>query len=187
MPEPARTWLSDPQKLLQLVKQAEGSGNAVGFDKNSGSGGDPHAPSIEEEIRTVVKLLTDLSVTAEHEKDSSLAILQEALAHLTPQCQGLLRELLDESAAGKTSAQPDEPFMVQLAASMAVRMARESFEWTRFLSSSSASRNPWTSWLTHWHPAIRQHLFLESIRTLTPACSRMNFGLASGSRANAQY
>lgn len=115
-------WLSNPQRLLQVLEQAEG------FHNDAGTGGAPHAPSIEEEILTVVKLLTDLSAAAEHEKDASLAILQEGLTKLTPQSQGLLQELLAEFAASKTPAQSDEPLLLRLASSTAVRMARESFE-----------------------------------------------------------
>jgi hypothetical protein len=144
--QPGNEWVCDPQKLLQLIEEAEDSLSRAGTPAtglhggvaepipggasgaNSGNGADSNALSIEEEILDVLKLLTDLGATAKGEKDAPLALLLEGLTKLTPQTLALLREELVETSAQSPASRANEPMLLRLAKSLAIRLALERFE-----------------------------------------------------------
>jgi PilZ domain len=141
-------WVDDPQKLLQLIEEAENSLNpasntatvspggvmAADSDRNAasnrvaGNGAEPDGPLIDEEIVNVLKLLTDLGGMPEGGKEAPLALLHEGLTKLSPRSRALLREALVETSAQTTVTRTKEPMLLRLAKSLAIRLAVERFE-----------------------------------------------------------
>jgi hypothetical protein len=150
-----KDWLSDPQKLLQVIAAGEISRNlsqpsggsdaskvggtnaesmGVGNDPNAGisignAGTDTEQTSPDEQTILVLRLLSRLGqASVGGEATANEAGPRDAIAALSDQGRNLLRQALDSLGAQAPGELSKEPMLVRLAEHLAVQFALERYE-----------------------------------------------------------
>jgi hypothetical protein len=148
-----REWLNDPQKLLQLIaaEGAKGSSHAgpgtsggtsvgtgggtgvhrgdAGAGRGVGGGGGTGARSSEDELASIMRLLTRLGQLREPGGGApEPRQFEQQLSEIPERAQIALRQALANLAAQTPANQPDEPVLLKLAEHMAIRFALDRFE-----------------------------------------------------------
>lgn len=141
--EKLKTWLEDPQKLLQLIAAAEGARSGkTGEGVLPGAGvasGPPSAgaasegagtPSPDEaEVLNIIRLLNRLGQDSSQEGGKVEAgSFQTQVRGLAPAAQFTLAQALSALASISPTAKPDTPLLLQLAEQVAIRFALDRFE-----------------------------------------------------------
>lgn len=122
-----KEWLSDPQKLIQLITAAEGAKGPEGV--GAGQSGQAFAPAIaplqEHEVVQGIRLLTKFGELSQEGQDGK----SETSGAADPQLKAALRDMLDKAAAqtpGGTA--PDSVLLMKAAEHLAIRFALERFQ-----------------------------------------------------------
>jgi hypothetical protein len=142
-----KDWLSDPQKLLQLIAASEGARSGPGAGPGPGSGGPGSrsgpgkggvtgsgggsSPSStkDEDILGILNLLTHLGhAVSTAGGGAQPGSFQEELSRLPAQSQEALRQALAAVAAQTPATNSKDPMLVQLAEHLAIRFALERYE-----------------------------------------------------------
>ena len=136
-----REWLSDPQKLLQLIAAAEGAkkgsspGPARGVAVAGGGQNAAAAPawaSLQEtEVTEAIRLLTRLGATydAGEAPEVQQTQLKEQLSQAAPEAAAVLRQALQKLAGHLPQGGPGEsPLLMKAAEHLAIRFALERYE-----------------------------------------------------------
>jgi len=143
-----RAWLSNPQKLLQMIAAAEGASSGI-FTSGSGvftpgsgifadgqaASSDPDSTLIyetprETDIINIIHMLTNLgdgSQVPNQSAEQMPAEFQRQVTQLTRAGQQALQQALLHIAE-HPSAQPDAPLLVQLAENLAIKFAMDRFQ-----------------------------------------------------------
>jgi len=141
-----KQWLSEPQKLLQLIAAAEGaqsgSGpgapvgsvpNAAGGGTGTGSGNGTGTweggtvPLQEEEVIQAIRLLTKFGEVGTN-PNGTQEMLQQELNQVDPNTKLNLQQLLGSLAANVSTEENDTPLLMKAAEHMAIRFALERFQ-----------------------------------------------------------
>src|SRR5581483_9241622 len=122
-----KEWLSDPQKLIQLITAAEGAKGPEGV--GAGQSGQAFAPAVaplqEHEVVQGIRLLTKFGELSQEGQDGK----SETSGAADPQLKAALRDMLDKAAAqtpGGTA--PDSVLLMKAAEHLAIRFALERFQ-----------------------------------------------------------
>ncbi len=133
-----KSWLSDPQKLLELMAAAQSmkdGSTSIAPAASGGSGqyplGMPGAPvhQGEDEIIGILNALTSLGqISSAGAGAPAGGQVQERLSQLPVRAQDILKQALAGLAAQTPDAKPDEAVLVRLAEHLAIRFALERYE-----------------------------------------------------------
>jgi hypothetical protein len=136
-----REWLSDPQKLLQLIAAAEGAkrgsvstGPSGGIALPGGGQAVAAAPawiSLQEpEVIEAIRLLTRLGEVCDAgDGPATHKRLSEEVGHAAPQAAAALRQALQKLAGRLPQGSPgDSPLLMKAAEHLAIRFALERYE-----------------------------------------------------------
>jgi hypothetical protein len=145
-----KSWLEDPQRLLQLIAAAEGARNqssgisgipgqllaaaATGGQAGAAAAGGlttaPAAPPAQEDdVFKVLQWLSQLGQTAQQpETAEQVGNVEEQMHQLPAPGQAALTQALLSLSSQAQPPRPDDPLLVQLAERVAVRFALERFE-----------------------------------------------------------
>ncbi|HTM89006.1 MAG TPA: hypothetical protein VL155_12435 [Terriglobales bacterium] len=140
-----REWLSDPQKLLQLIAAAEGSkrgsisgavpsGSLSGAGVQTGGQATAAAPAWislqEKEVIETIRLLTRLGETCESGDGAEIRIrLSEEVGRAAPEAAAVLRQALQKLAGRLPQGGAGEnPLLMKAAEHLAIRFALERYE-----------------------------------------------------------
>ena len=145
-----REWLSDPQKLLQLIAAADGSkrgafagaatassGTTVLAGGSGVAGGGGQAAAVapawislqEKEVIEAIRLLTRLGEACD--TDDGMAVqkrLTEEVGQAAPQAAAALRQALQKLTARLPQNAGDSPLLMKAAEHLAIRFALERYE-----------------------------------------------------------
>jgi hypothetical protein len=147
-----REWLSDPQKLLQLIAAADGSkSNSFASAAKAGSGTVVPAGGIgltvgggqaaaaaaapawislqEKEVMEAIRLLTRLGEVCDTEDGPAVQKrFSEELGQAAPQAAAVLRQALQKMAGRLPQGTGDSPLLMKAAEHLAIRFALERYE-----------------------------------------------------------
>lgn len=133
-----KSWLSDPQKLLELMAAAQGvkdgstsASPAIAAGSDPAPSGMPAGPvqHSEDEIFGILSALTSLGqISSAGAGAPAGGQVQERLAQLPGSAQDILKQALAGLAAQAPDAKPDEAVLVRLAEHLAIRFALERYE-----------------------------------------------------------
>ncbi len=133
-----KSWLSDPQKLLELMAAAQGLKDSSTSITSASSGGSGQYPfgmpagaveQSEDEIFGILSALTSLGQIGSAGADAPAGgQVQERLSQLPGRAQDILKQALAGLAAQAPDAKPDEAVLVRLAEHLAIRFALERYE-----------------------------------------------------------
>lgn len=137
-----REWLSDPQKLLQLIAAAEGAkggsavlgparGVAVAGGGQSAAAAPAYSSLQETEVIDAIRLLTRLGGACEAAEAPEIQKkqLQEQLSQAAPEAAAILRQALQKLAGRLPQDRPSEsPLLMKAAEHLAIRFALERYE-----------------------------------------------------------
>ena len=151
-----RSWLSNPQKLLQMIAAAEGASSGI-FTSGSGiftpgsgifsaasdqAAGDTSSPAIyetpgETDIINIIHMLTRLGgdgqspeasgQASDQTSEPTPADFQKQVTQLTHAGQQALQQAL-VNISEHPGAQPDTPLLVQLAENLAIKFAMDRYQ-----------------------------------------------------------
>jgi len=137
-PDEFKSWLSDPQKLLELMaaaqsaKDASTSASPVVIGGSAQASFEMPAGSVqqsEDEIFGILSALTSLGqISSAGAGAPSGGQVQERLSQLPGRAQDILKQALAGLAAQAPGAKPDEAVLVRLAEHLAIRFALERYE-----------------------------------------------------------
>jgi hypothetical protein len=136
-----KDWLNDPQKLLQLIAAAEGSGKGDGGNGTAGSmpNGKPGetggngtpitgvVPLQEEEVIQAIRLLTKFGENSADPNARPETLIKEVSA-ADPNVKVNVQQLLESMARQHPSEKSDAPLLMKAAEHMAIRFALERFQ-----------------------------------------------------------
>lgn len=145
--EKINAWISDPQKLLQVIAAAESSRmgsapaatsvatsvatSAVSGGTTTVGGSAPAANPPEATPTDIINVIHMLTRFGESSQISGSAVepqaLNQQIATLSPASQNALQQALAQMAEN-SNVRPDTPLLVQLAEQMAIRFALSRFE-----------------------------------------------------------
>lgn len=140
--EKLKDWLSDPQKMLQLIAAAEGehsgsgsgSGTGTGAGNGTGSGtgggrggGFGAAPLKQDDVTNVLKLLSQLGKVLPAGGAIDPADLRSEIQHSPVSVQNVLQTALAQMAT-QVPAQSDPNLLLKIAEHLAIQFALERFE-----------------------------------------------------------
>jgi hypothetical protein len=133
-----KSWLSDPQKLLQLMAAAQGAKDDSSSTSPATTGGSRQNPfgmpggpvhQSEDEIFGILSALTSLGQISSAGSDAPAGgQVQERLSQLPGRAQDILKQALAGLAAQAPDAKPGEAVLVRLAEHLAIRFALERYE-----------------------------------------------------------
>ncbi|HEU5335581.1 MAG TPA: hypothetical protein VFU27_06440, partial [Terriglobales bacterium] len=137
-----REWLSDPQKLLQLIAAAEGAkkgsvvlgpapGMAMAGAGQSAAAAPAWASLQETEVVEAIRLLTRLGATydAGEAPEVQQTQLKQQLSHAAPEAAAALRQALQKLAGHlPQGGQSESPLLMKAAEHLAIRFALERYE-----------------------------------------------------------
>jgi hypothetical protein len=136
--EEFKSWLSDPQKLLELMAAAQSAKDSSSSTSSAapGSSGQPSigmpggsAQRSEDEICGILSALTSLGQFGSAGAGAPTGSqVQERLAQLPERAQDILKQALAGLAAQAPDIKPDEAVLVRLAEHLAIRFALERYE-----------------------------------------------------------
>ena len=143
-----KEWLSEPQKLLQLIAAAEGAHSGGGVPGGAPLGSVPNAPVgrsggaaaapgtawtggvvplQEDEVVQTIRLLTRFGEVG-GDPNASPELVQQELAHADPNVKVNLMQLLENLASKATNDDTGTPLLMKAAEHMAIRFAMERFQ-----------------------------------------------------------
>ncbi|MGO9439507.1 MAG: hypothetical protein ACLPXM_03105 [Terriglobales bacterium] len=138
--EKLKDWLSDPQKMLQLIAAAEGehsgsgSGTGTGAGNGTGSGtgggrggGFGAAPLKQDDVTNVLKLLSQLGKVLPAGGAIDPADLRSEIQNSPVSVQNVLQTALAQMAT-QVPAQSDPNLLLKIAEHLAIQFALERFE-----------------------------------------------------------
>ncbi|MFZ3214355.1 MAG: hypothetical protein WA188_22850, partial [Terriglobales bacterium] len=130
--EKLKDWLSDPQKMLQLIAAAEGehsgSGTGTGAGTGNGSGtGGFGAPLKQDDVTNVLKLLSQLGKVLPAGGAIDPADLRSEIQNSSVSVQNVLQTALAQMAT-QIPAQSDPNLLLKIAEHLAIQFALERYE-----------------------------------------------------------
>ena len=130
--ERIKDWLSDPQKLLQLIAAAEGEKGIVGTGVAPSTGmralaGIGPSPLNQDDLSNVLKLLSQLGKAVPAQGSIDPAQLQNEILSSPISAQAVLQGALAEMAK-QAPAQSDPNLLVKIAEHLAIQFALERYE-----------------------------------------------------------
>ncbi len=130
--EKLKDWLSDPQKMLQLIAAAEGehsgSGTGTGAGTGNGSGtGGFGAPLKQDNVTNVLKLLSQLGKVLPAGGAIDPADLRSEIQNSSVSVQNVLQTALAQMAT-QIPAQSDPNLLLKIAEHLAIQFALERYE-----------------------------------------------------------
>ena len=127
--EKLRDWLSDPQKLLQLIAAADGEkGGGEGNGNGSGPGAGSGKPVLkQDDVTSVLKLLSQLGKLVPGDGSIDPAQLRQEIGQAPVPVQSILQSALAEMGR-QAATEADPNLLVKVAEHLAIQFALERFE-----------------------------------------------------------